>query len=79
MRVAEKLREAVASMVTPWERERLTVTMSLGAAPFRPGMGLEECTRRADEALYQAKSGGRNQVVLAGTQPQPVPATPVVS
>ena len=67
MQVAEKLRIAVGELVTRWERENLMVTVSLGVAPFRPGMMLEDCVRHADEALYRAKSGGRNKVELAAS------------
>lgn len=39
-----------------------TVTLSIGAAQYRPGEPLPELVRRADAALYQAKSTGRNRV-----------------
>ena len=38
------------------------ITISLGVTGYSPGDGVEELTRRADEALYRAKNGGRNKV-----------------
>ena len=44
----------------------LRVTISLGIAIPEPGDTLERLIERADVALYQAKAGGRNQVVAPG-------------
>jgi diguanylate cyclase len=41
------------------------VTLSIGAATARAGDSLETLRQRADSALYDAKSAGRNCVVLA--------------
>ena len=38
------------------------VTMSFGAAKFRPGEGIDTLVHRADACLYAAKGAGRNQV-----------------
>jgi len=43
-----------------------TVTFSAGIAQLQPGEGGDDMLRRADEALYCAKSGGRNRVVIHG-------------
>jgi diguanylate cyclase len=40
-----------------------TITLSLGVSCYRPGESLADFVRRADDALYQAKRGGRNRVV----------------
>ncbi len=61
----EKLRAAVESEVFEHKQERLPVTISIGAASFAPSMSREELVQRADEALYRAKRGGRNVVVIA--------------
>lgn len=42
----------------------LKVTASLGVACRREGESLEDVLKRADEALYRAKAGGRNRVEL---------------
>lgn len=39
-----------------------TVTLSIGVAEYRYGEPLTELIRRADDALYRAKNGGRNRV-----------------
>ena len=39
------------------------MTVSVGYAVARPGKEFEELYRAADRALYEAKAGGRDQVV----------------
>jgi len=62
-RTAERLRVAVADAVMPAESGTLRVTISLGVAERRRGDRLDALLRRADEALYHAKSKGRNRVM----------------
>jgi diguanylate cyclase (GGDEF)-like protein len=45
---------------------RVTVSIGLADASGRP---LEIALRDADQALYAAKRGGRNRVVVAGSEP----------
>jgi diguanylate cyclase (GGDEF)-like protein len=42
------------------------ITVSIGMASFRNEEGdrIDDCVKRADQALYEAKRKGRNQVVL---------------
>ncbi|HWI41044.1 MAG TPA: diguanylate cyclase [Verrucomicrobiae bacterium] len=64
MAVAERLREAVRSIRFQGVLEGRSVTISLGVAVF-PMAGAdssEAVFRLADEALYRAKSGGRDRV-----------------
>ncbi len=62
MGLAEKLRASLEAIDFPGIGQ---VTMSLGVAEYALGEGLEEWIERADQALYQAKSGGRNRAVCA--------------
>jgi diguanylate cyclase (GGDEF)-like protein len=60
--LAERIRRVVESF--PWReiKRDLRVTVSIGIAETRHGVGPAEVVRRADDALYAAKRGGRNQV-----------------
>jgi diguanylate cyclase (GGDEF)-like protein len=48
----------------PWERlaPGLAVTLSIGLAELEPGDDLAQLARRADEAMYAAKRGGRDRI-----------------
>ncbi|MEL0082660.1 MAG: GGDEF domain-containing protein, partial [Gammaproteobacteria bacterium] len=66
--VAENIRKAVEKIVLrkATDNEKLaTVTLSGGVAQLEFGEDGESLMHRADEALYKAKNGGRNQIVLA--------------
>lgn len=69
MRLSEACRRAEA-MRRDVERTHvgggdLRVTISLGVAELDAGEKLDDCLRRCDQALYRAKEGGRNAVVVA--------------
>ena len=65
-RVAERIRSAVEALeVTSREGEALRVTTSVGAACFPTHDTIESLVAAADAALYDAKRGGKNQVVTA--------------
>lgn len=64
--VAEKIRLAVSE--TPVEgmgERRLTISIGVAGFPDLKVANMEELVRKADEALYRAKEGGRNQVIKA--------------
>lgn len=65
--VAEKLREATGGLEVDVEGEMLRVTVSVGIAELRSGESQEELVERADQALYRAKSNGRDRCVVAST------------
>ena len=61
-RVGRELRAAPLTLVGGQE---VRLTFSAGVAEWRPGDDVRGLFRRADEALYRAKEGGRNAVVHA--------------
>jgi diguanylate cyclase (GGDEF)-like protein len=69
--VAERIRIAVASASVADEGDQPLgrVTVSIGVASFpKDASAPRELVARADEALYRAKSAGRNRVVCEGGQ-----------
>lgn len=67
---AERLRKAVAAAVIRRDDGGTTsVTVSIGIATRSAGMDPEQVIARADEALYEAKQGGRNRVCVAAPIP----------
>lgn len=63
--VAENIRQNVESLQVPdWTVVHGPVTASIGCAKLTGTNSLEEALNAADEALYQAKRGGRNQVTI---------------
>lgn len=47
------------------------ISCSMGSAELQPSVGVKETLRRADEALYRAKSAGRDRLVVAETPDLP--------
>jgi diguanylate cyclase (GGDEF)-like protein len=64
-KVAERLREAVSEIALQTEQGVLKFTISIGVSTFFKRSLLEEIIGRADQALYQAKTAGRNRVCLS--------------
>jgi diguanylate cyclase (GGDEF)-like protein len=62
--LAERIRQNIDALVFTQPRG-LHVTLSLGIATLWPNDTPYSLFERADEALYQAKEGGRNRVVLS--------------
>jgi hypothetical protein len=60
MQAAERLREAVERVILPIHGYAMTV--SIGVVLIDPNEDINAALARADQALYQAKSGGRNRV-----------------
>jgi two-component system cell cycle response regulator len=75
--VAERLRDRVArdpiSISGP--APQLNVTVSMGVAAYAGAAdSSDDILKRADEAMYQAKRGGRNRVVAHPSIPVAAPA-----
>ena len=70
---AERIRSAIethvgqATGLVGDNGQPLAVTGSIGVAIFERGLGPEPFIKRVDDAVYRAKSGGKNCVVLADT------------
>jgi diguanylate cyclase (GGDEF)-like protein len=61
--LAEKIRQ---TFTTKKYREDCSVTLSLGVAELQDNEGVDDIFRRADSALYKAKTSGRNRVQASG-------------
>lgn len=63
--LAERLCVTLAAGQVSGDNATIQVTASIGVAELRPDDDLDTLYARADSALYAAKQGGRNRVILA--------------
>lgn len=61
-RLAERIRQAFAEISHDGLNSDIRLTASFGVATLQEGEGYERLFARADDALYRAKSAGRNRV-----------------
>ena len=70
--LAEKVRQRIAALAIPHASSSVAegVTISIGVATLHPAQGgdPDQLVRDADQALYRAKHGGRDQVARAGSR-----------
>ena len=66
--IAERLRKKIAALKLKYEKQLITLTMSFGIACRQKGerISVDDLIRKADEALYKAKSAGKNRSRMAG-------------
>ncbi|MBC7987962.1 MAG: GGDEF domain-containing protein [Luteimonas sp.] len=65
LEVSERIRESIAGHAWTDLRPGLACTISVGLAPYRAQISTQAWLSAADSALYVAKNGGRNRVVLS--------------
>jgi diguanylate cyclase (GGDEF)-like protein len=66
--IAERLRKAIEGMDIPVDGQTVKITVSVGVATYvsqSEKLTIEEFIDKADKALYEAKTSGRNKVVIA--------------
>lgn len=64
MQFAEYLRSSIAESRFVTSAGTISVTTSIGVTSMLPQEEMDEMLLRADEALYQAKNGGRDRIVF---------------
>jgi len=62
VRIADELRELIASTSFVFEDEDIDVTVSCGVAQMEPSWRPHDFVKAADQQLYEAKRAGRNRV-----------------
>jgi diguanylate cyclase (GGDEF)-like protein len=62
LQIMEDFREAIANKILVFEKQSLSCTVSVGLTHKSKG-GINAMLRLADEHLYSAKNGGRNQII----------------
>lgn len=60
----EKLRKTIKAIPFKFKGETITITISIGATQLKAGDTMQQAFDRADDALYEAKNAGRDQLVL---------------
>jgi diguanylate cyclase (GGDEF)-like protein/PAS domain S-box-containing protein len=68
-RAAEKVAaKLVQAMQAPFQLgdRAVTISTSIGIAYYQPGMPADDLVQRADQAMYNAKHGGRNRFEVDG-------------
>ena len=65
LQAADRVRSLIAGTPVFVDGQALQITTSAGVAQVQKGEQLRDVFKRADDALYKAKHGGRNQVVPA--------------
>ncbi|MCK4527984.1 GGDEF domain-containing protein [candidate division WOR-3 bacterium] len=65
--LAEKIRNKIADNIYHQEKHKLMVYMTFGVSEYDKVMSIDDCIKQADNALYEGKKKGGNQVVVAKT------------
>ncbi len=77
MQVATRLCRRVNRLEIPLNEQQLLLSISIGVAMYRDGDDVEALVERADQAMYNAKLGGRNRVCsFDAARPVNIPTRP---
>ena len=60
--VLDTIRAAIANAAFNYKDQPISISLSIGATEFKANDDIDAAFARADEALYAAKSSGRNCV-----------------
>ncbi len=67
-KTAEMMRTTIAGLAIPAGDATIAITCSFGVSERRDGEDIDSLLKKADQALYQAKTGGRNRTVIYNAQ-----------
>jgi diguanylate cyclase (GGDEF)-like protein len=62
--MADRIRKNIEKNIINYEGNEMNITCSIGLAKFLETDTLETAIKKADEALYEAKKSGRNQIKI---------------
>lgn len=62
--IVENMLNEIREIDFCYEEKHFHVTMTLGITPFKERDSIEQIVKRADDLLYEGKSGGRNRIVV---------------
>ncbi len=62
--VAERVRLGVDQLELPFDDNRLAISVSVGVTMVLAGDDFNRAFKRADKALYKAKSAGKNRIIV---------------
>ena len=61
--IAEKIRKSIKDVVFKADKKSFSITISIGLSKYTKGMDIDTLVGNADNALYQAKNTGRDNIV----------------
>jgi diguanylate cyclase (GGDEF)-like protein len=63
--IAERVRDAAENMEVPFKNQIINFSISIGASQLEPeDESIQDVITRADQALFEAKEKGRNQLII---------------